>query len=477
MAGFRIEGNTSANVAEVDSNNCLKVNNPTTEAQAGYTAITVVEDSGSITGSPTYRSPSITVDRRVKVAIDTPLDSFRFAATTQNTGKSKYAFTTMTCTQSGGFLNINPAKATVSGNYAYWQTWRHYTIPADGSLIFEFSGLIDSTPPANQNLEAGLFLGSNTTPTDGVYFRLTSNGLEGILNYNGTETSTGVFVPSITANTLGEFTIIINQQYVKFVVNGVLGAIIDTPAGNAAPFVSNSLPICVRMRNTNTVTGGFTTKIGFIQVYIAELVTNSPLPVQLASRGDAYQGGDGDTQGSLAIYSNSALATAAAIANATAAAGNTGLGGAALVLPTLTAGTDGILFSYQNPVGSVTQPPKNLIVTGVTVAAGVQTVLAGGPLNYVIGAAFGHTAVSLATAETGSFVTATTKAPRRRALGVLNAVATAAAGTDMGRFTVRFTSPIVVFPGQFFAITARNVGTVTTTGAVIFTCDVDHYFE
>lgn len=422
--------------------------------------------------------PYVSEDSRLMVGVDTQLAMYNFTTTAQNTGDWKHAFTTMTMTQSAGFLNINPALATVSGNYAYLQSWKHFTLQGDGALHLEFTGQVSATPSANQILEAGMFLGTaGVAPTDGVFFRYTSAGLIGVMTYNGVETPTGVMVASITPNTVGKFQIEINQRHVHFWIDGVLGAELAIPAANAIPFLSVGLPITMMMRNSGTVTGGWTTKIGTIHITQNDLNTVKPWAHQKAMQGDAYQGQDGDTMGSLAAYSNAALGAAAALTNTTAAAPNTGLGGVVLVLPTLTAGTDGILFSYLNPVGSVTQPPKTLVVTGVTVSAAVQVVLAGGPLVYVAGVAFGHTALSLATAETGSFVTATTKAPRRVPLGTLNCVVTAAVGTPLGTVSVKFDSPITVNPGEYFAITLRNVGTVTTTGAIVATACVDHYFE
>jgi hypothetical protein len=197
----------------------------------------------------------------------------------------------------------------------------------------------------------------------------------------------------------------------------------------------------------------------------------------MGTMGKAYQGQDGDTMGSLGVAVNAAPAAAAALVNATAAAQFTGLGGVAQVLPTLASGTDGILFSYQNPVPAAGVPGKTLVVTGLSIDAIVTTALTGGPCAYVMTAAFGHTAVSLATTETGSFVTATTKAPRRVTLGCLGFVATAAIGAGGNRIIVQFKSPLVINPGEFFAITARNLGTVTTLGAIAFAAMIDHYFE
>ena len=478
MAGLRIEGNTSGNVAEVTAQNNLKVTLPTNLAESGYAVMVSEIDSGTILGVKNHRKMRVTEDDRVKVGIDTMLAQYNFTAGAQNTGDFKHAFATMTMTQSGGYLNINPALATANGNYAYLQSWRHFTLNGDGALHIEFTGLITAGIAPNQVLEAGLFLGTaGTTPTDGVFFRLSSAGLAGIISFNGVETSTGVMIATIPPNNTAKFEINLNQTHIDFWVDGILAGHMGNPAGQAVPFMSLALPICMMMRNTGVVTGGFTTKIGTIHVTQVDLATTKSWPMQKAMQGDAYQGQEGDAMGSLAIYSNAALAAAAALSNTTAAAGNTGLGGVALVLPTLTAGTDGILFSYQNPVGSVTQPPKTLVVNGIRLDASVQVVLAGGPLTLIMGAAFGHTAVSLATAETGSFITATTKAPRRVPLGIFDFPATAAAGTGAIGIYVQFASPIVVNPGEFFAITMRNVGAVTTSGALAITAMVDHFFE
>jgi hypothetical protein len=482
-------GSSTAGKTNVDTNYNLQTNLPYTtpagttqgggKTTAGFATMQCEHDQGTITGTRVVRSPDVSTDDRLSVGLTTSLAQYNFTAGTQNTGDFKHAFTTMTMTQSAGFLNINPALATVSGNYAYLQSWKYFSLWGDGDLRVDIVGQSSGTvPPANQIFETGLFLGTaGVAPADGVFFRFTSAGLAGIISYNGVETSTGVIVASISAVTNGKYTIIISQRGVEFLLDGIVGGTIPVPAGQSVPYLTLNLPMCYMMRNSGTVSGGVTIKIGTAHVTQSDLNTVKPWSHQMAGQGNAYQGQEGDTQGSLAIYSNSALGAAAALTNTTAAAPNVGLGGAVLVLPTLTAGTDGILFSYLNPVGSVTQPPKTLVVNGVIISGGVQVILAGGPLNLVFGVAYGHTALSLATAETGSFVTATTKSPRRVLIGVLNAIITAPAGTGLGQVDVSFASPIVVNPGEYFQITCRNVGTVTTTGALILTAAVDHYFE
>lgn len=479
MAGIRVEGNTSGNVAEVDVNNNFKVNLPTTQSQAGFASAQFEVDSGSIIGSRLIRIPRVSIDQRLKVGVDGIQALYNFTATAQNTADFKHAFTTMTMTQSAGFLNINPALATVSGNFAYLQTWRHFSLQGDCSLDSEAVMIVNAANPANQILELGFFLGTaaGTVPTDGAFFRVTSAGVVGVVSSNSVETLTSVFLGAIPINVAAKFKVIVHQRKTTFWINDILYGNIDTPAGNTTPFLSQSLPWCQMMRNTGTVVGGTTAKIGSINVRMADVGAGKPWSHQMATQGNAYQGQEGDIMGSLAIYSNAALGAAAALTNTTSAAPNTGLGGAVLVLPTLAAGTDGILFSYQNPVGSVSQPPKTLVVTGVHISSGVQVALTGAPLNLIYGIAYGSTALSLATAETGSFVTATTKAPRRVLLGAQNYVVTAAAGVGAADIVRQFTSPIVVNPGEFFIITMRNVGTVTSAGALAITAAVDHYFE
>jgi len=85
----------------------------------------------------------------------------------------------------------------------------------------------------------------------------------------------------------------------------------------------------------------------------------------------------------------------------------------------------------------------------------------------------------LATTESGTFVSPSTKAPRRIWLGTHSAIAAAVAGTALGPgiINVTFNSPVVVAPGEFVAIAVRNQGVVTSAGSVVITAAFDAYFE
>jgi hypothetical protein len=118
------------------------------------------------------------------------------------------------------------------------------------------------------------------------------------------------------------------------------------------------------------------------------------------------------------------------------------------------------------------------VIKGVWLKGMVTAVLTGGPVLYLYSLAYGHTAVSMATAEGTSFGTnPTTKAPRRIGLGIETYAVGAAAGTLGQGMFYQFDTPIVVAPGEFIAICAKNVGTVTTVGVITWLVGYDGYFE
>lgn len=89
MAGFRIEGNTSGNVAEVDASNNILVTTPGYNAageavgggdvngQATFSEV----DAGTITGERIVLSPEVDRDYRLRVAHDNLMDEEKFTDT------------------------------------------------------------------------------------------------------------------------------------------------------------------------------------------------------------------------------------------------------------------------------------------------------------------------------------------------------------------------------------------------------------
>jgi hypothetical protein len=323
---------------------------------------------------------------------------------------------------------------------------------------------------ANQVIEFGLFVPTTTTaPTDGAWFQWTSAGLIGVAAFNGATVQTGTLTAVNVANQFCAFDIIVGAREVEFWRDDVLLAILLIPSGQGTPFITTGLPYSVQFRNSNTVTGSPVPqlKVSGVEVdYIDFGTTPDVNQVQGWQGLHSSQGISGGTMGTTALFSNSLAAGAgAAMTNTTAALGS-GLGGQFSALPTLAVGTDGIVCSFQVPAGGINQTPRRISISQIRIQGGVTTILAGGPVLYAYSLAYGHTALSLATAETGSFVTATTKAARRIPLGFETYAATAAVGAVGGGVIVDFPVPVIVNPGEFVAITAKNLGVVTTTGVI-----------
>lgn len=475
-----LEGAVSGNLAEVDSNKNLKVNLPTGQTQAGYVSNIFENDDGSLYGTKTMGIPYVS-EKRMLVGIDTPITDYTFNATAQDTGAWRYVTATMTTTwnTTGMLLNAISTLTTATGTAI--SSWKQYVVNGNASLWIDATLNITATPLANQVFEFGLFPfgAGNVAPTEGVYFRFSTAGLVGVINYNGTETVTSVMVAaaSVAINTNFVFSIHLNERYASFWRDGKLLAngVINTPGGNGQPFITTALPQTFQFRNSGTVSGAPVMQVKVTDTSTDQKAINlgKPYPhIQTAKGLIASQGQNGGTMGSTALYTNSLAAGAGvAMTNTTAALG-TGLGGQFATQPTLAAGTDGIVCSYQIPAGSINQTPRTLYITGIKIQGGVTTTLTGGPVLYAYSLAYGHTAASMATAEAVA-----AKAPRRIALGMEAFVVTAAAGVAGAGVTIQFTSPVVVNPGEFIAVCAKNFGTVTSAGVIAFLITIDGYWE
>lgn len=499
MAGFRIEGNTSGNVAEVNASNQLKVI-PETDAgsnpgNVGAVRMFSENDPGDITGTALLRSPETSPDFRQRVGIDTVEFQYSFNATAQNTGIWLHAFTTMTMTQAAGFLNVNAAgTSTVSGNFASLQTKKYFPLWSSvAPLSVEFTWNISSTPTANEVYLAGLGVANSAAePVDGVWFEFTSAGLKGCQRYNsGTVSKTTLIAnpASIALNTNAKYVVVVHEREIEWWIDDVLYGTSDVPAAQSQPFLTSSLPLFIVKYNANTIGGSpnMIVRVGDCTVTIMDIATNKPWAHQLAGMGMSGQGQDGGTMGANTFFTNSALPTTALPVN-TALTANlpTGIaGGRGLATLWNVAATDMILSQAQNPTGGVNQTPRVLYITGVTISAVSATAAwsapAAGLHSLMWGLYFGGTTVSLAQAESASFATATAKAHRRKFLGFMNwATGAAAIGTppDRGALYVKFDAPVVVNPTEYVGLFCQmHNGAAVATGGLLFTYDFDHYYQ
>jgi hypothetical protein len=317
-------------------------------------------------------------------------------------------------------------------------------------------------------------------PLDGVFFRMSSSGIQGVVNISGVETSTGVFPLDhgtgtwlYTNNAVNRYLIQVNNVSTTFWINNYLMGEVATPAGASFPTKSVALPWSVRHANVGGAAGAAT------QALISDyrvMVRGSQYADRLSIVGQrvlgSYQGLSGGTMGSLATLPNSANPTAAAPSN-TALTANlpAGLGGQGLATAAAGAATDLIFGSYQVPAGSQTVQGRRLALRGIVIDAvnlGAAVATTATVIQWSL--AFGHTSVSLATAETGSFVTATAKAPRKIGLGFMTWAVGAAIGQgpQNGQIFIDLgDSPVYVNSGEFVALVGKFlVGTATASQTI-----------
>lgn len=488
-------GTSSSGNANVDSSFNLMTNVP------GYTSAGVSQgggpaqgptiqsenDAGTLTGSRSVSSPQTTQERRFRVGMDTLLFNETFNATAQNTSIWNYIFATLTNTLPGaGYLQIGTVQGTAATHGSIMKTFQHFPLIGTAPLVVDFSlGLFTATLVANEEVRIGF--GNPTTagtaPTDGAWLKLTTGGLFLELGYNGS------VVPSSALATLASFTLgtqytlrlVVGEKTVTAWRDGVLLGTLNRAAADSQPFIAGSLPIFIQKICTGVVSNTNVVRVGDVSAFLMDFQTVKSYEAQLATLGqNGNLGQNGHTQGKTSIYANNTAPTAVALTNTTAAF--TGLGGQAAVLPTLAVSTDGILMAYQNPAPTINITGRNLLIYGVSIDSHVSVVFdAAAAVVYQASLQYGHNTVTLATAESASFTTATVHAPRVVPLGTINyGVALAAPARTLGNPIYRtFRVPIVVRPGEFVAIVLKlAVGSVvTTTGAVTFMVNYDAVWE
>ena len=451
-------------------------------ANAGSVTILSENDAGTVTLARSVSSPITSQDRRLRVGVDTLLMNETFNAVTKNTSKWSYAFTILTASQPGaGTVNFGTVQGTAATHGAFMRSFQYFPMIGTAPLVYEIAfGLFTSTLVANEEWYCGFALPTvaGTAPTDGIWLKLTTAGLFLEARYNNSLATTASLatLASFTVGTQYNLKIVVGENSATAWRDGVLLGTLNTAAADGQPIIMASLPTFMQKLCTGAVSNTNTVRVGDIFIYLSDLATNKPWFAQMSGIGQSGNlGQDGHTQGKTTLWTNNTAPTAAALTNTAAAF--TGLGGIVAVLPTLAVASDGKLITYQNPASTINISGRNLYIKGVGIQGAVSVVLTGGPVTYAYAVAYGHTATSLATPETGSFVTATTHAPRIVPLGLENYIVTAPVGTLGTGVQYVFETPIVVRPGEFVDIVARNIGVVTTLGAITLTVVFDSYWE
>jgi hypothetical protein len=186
----------------------------------------------------------------------------------------------------------------------------------------------------------------------------------------------------------------------------------------------------------------------------------------------------GNSSGSIAIQNtqagsntspNASFAGLGGIFQMTAASGSAGVS------------SDFIIQYYQNPASTINITGRNMVITGFKASAcNYGATVATTPTTLIWYLGYGMLTNTEAAAETGSFTTATTHAPRRVSLGMSTVPVGAIAGAlYTPDIQMDFSSaPIVVRPGEYLHTTVRTiVGTATASQTIIATIGFTGYFE
>lgn len=484
--GFQIQGNTGT-IAEVTdplvsnrSPRALVVALPDESINSGFNAIVSEQDAGDVTGARRIKELEGSEDYRLRVGIDTPFLNEQFPGAALNTALWTQAATTATITVASGYLTLNAGLSTASGAVARVQTYRMFPLYGTCEMYAEMIVQFAQLPVTSNVTEWGFGIATGVAaPTDGAFFRLGGTGnFECVVSNNGVETTAGPFdfKALVGANVSHHFLVSISDDDVNFWIDNVLIASVARPENAASMTASNEQPLLLRTYNTSATTAAQVMRVGKASVWLGDAQAPKPWPHTAAGAGGmGYQGQTGGTMGSTANYANSADPAASAALSNTAALVS-GLGGQARFNAAATAITDGIVTSFQVPVGTAALPGKTLYITGIKISAfnqGAAVATTATTLGWSL--AFGQTAVSLATAEAAG-----TKAPRRIALGFMTWPVGAAIG-DMptrGDLYMPFSSPVVVQPGEFVASVAKFVvGTATASQVIWVNVTFDAYYE
>ena len=478
-------GFTSGNGAEVDANGNALVALPKVTSTAGVDTPDQVgalrffseNDPGEKTGTASLKSPETSLDWRLRVGSDAVWDDENFNYTAQNFTKHKYTSTTLTMTWASGFLNTNGGSVTTTGTAAQIQTYRHFPIQGQGGLYCETAFALSNTPVTNWTLDVGMMTlaaAGTSLPTDGVYFRVNSTGVFGVINNNGTETTTSVFSFTPAINQVYNYCISITDHQVDFWIDDVLYGTILRPTNAGGVVYAGSLPWAVRHHHTGTTSAVIQAKIANYAIATQDIDNNRLWATNKAGQGlMSIVNSSGGAAGITANYANSAAPASATLSNT--AAGYSTLGGQFQFAAVAGAETDYALFAFLNTAPTTSITGRNLIIRGVRIDTfNMGAAVATTPTLLQWAIAVGSTAVSLATTDG-----AATRLPKRHPLGAQSfAVGTAVGAMSNQTVDVNLDAPLVVEPGTYCHIILKMpVGTATASQIIRGVVGINGYWE
>lgn len=471
-----LKSGDSNDLASVDANKRLKVNLPMAMSDAGYSVIAGESHDGASGEPRLIRAAKVSTDGRLRVGVDNIYWADTFNHTVVDVSAYQFVTNIATLAMTGGFLVFNSGNSVAAGAVSRTQTYKTFPLHPAGSLEVLFRLRFAINPIANNICEFGLgFATLNTTPTDGVYFKLnTSGALVGVMNINGTETTTAP-MPAPIANEVYYYRIVIDQDRVEFFIDGVLQGVILSPNTSAAISLSRWQPLLLRSYNAAAVSSAQRMEVADVSVIARDLALNRLWATAMAGmEGGSYNNPRGAGVGQSANYVNSTAPVSAALSNT--AAGYTTLGGQFQFAAVAGAETDYALFAFQVPAAAANGGNRNLVIRGIRIETfNMGAVSATTPtlLQWALGV--GATAVSLATADSN---TSGTRAPRRIPLGVQSIPIGTVIGDSVSPIDVNLDAPLYVAAGTFAHVILRMpVGIATASQIIRGLVMINGYFE
>lgn len=464
------------NTGNLDAGGNIKTALPLAPGFMGGVRLFSENDPGDVTGAPYLKSPETSPDFRLRVGVDSVWDDENFNYTAQNFNKHKYTSNTLTMTWAGGFLNTNGASVTTTGTGCQFQTYRSFPLQGAGAIYCETAMALSNTPVANWTLDFGMFLPasvSTSVPLDGVYFRINSSGVFGVVNNNGTESSTPAFTFTPIINQTYKYNVTINDGDVEFWIDDVLYGSKLKPLNAGSVMYAGSNPFAVRHHHTGVTSAVIQAKFANYTISMSDM---DNVRLWASSKvGSGLSGLQYASGGAAGMTSNNVNVTAPAAATlANATAGYATLGGKFQFAAVAGAETDYALFAFLNPAQTTGITGRNLVIRGIWIDT-INAVVAVATTPTVLewSAATGSTAVTLLTVDG-----AATRLPKRIALGVQTFVVGSLAGAQSPRVDVNLDAPIVVEPGTYFHIILRiPYGTATATEVFRGQVGVNSYWE
>ena len=393
-----------------------------------------------------------------------------FDGTTVNTVRWTQSTSTMTQAQTQTSFNMNSAGNHTASTYSILTSTKSFMVTGEFGIESRIKAIL--TPQANAVIELGFFAAAtNTAPTNGVFFRITSAGVqELVINFNGTET-TSVIATAMTAADSYTFVVYMYGTTARLDILNFDNSLFATttlqaPVTQGALVQLGHIPVAMRVYDTGSAPGAAANLVATsVSVTQMDIATGKSWETQL---GDMARFANSDPLTGLQLqnYTNSsAPSTIAAASLSNTAAAYTTLGGLFAFNTPASAETDFILFAYQVPANF------DLLIWSVT----IQTLLLGiqsstTPTVLQWGLAVGSSALSLATGSPNP--------PIRQAIGLQTSPKSASVGDAFTPAQVIWTPrvPIVCYGGKYVHVIVRvpsgnltvgqiNRGIVTVDGA------------